>query len=121
LGGAAVRKLALAFACFLAISSSFGFAQTSEQTRSDDGQKYLQWLSKSLASAQTIKVGMTRRDLLTLFKEDGGVQSIKSERYVYKQCPIIKVDVSFSIDTADHLDDRIERISKPYLENPYSD
>jgi len=121
LGGAAVRKLALAFACCLSISTFLGFAQTSEQSRSDDGQKYLQWLSKSLASAQTIKMGMTRRDLLTLFKEDGGVQSIKSKRYVYKQCPIIKVDVSFQPIRPITLDDRIERISEPYLENPYSD
>jgi hypothetical protein len=33
-----VRKLALAFACFLSISTFSGFAQTSEQTRSEDGQ-----------------------------------------------------------------------------------
>jgi hypothetical protein len=116
-----MRKLAIAFACLLFISTFLGFAQTSEETRSDDGQRYLQWLSKSLASVQTIKIGMTRRDLLTLFRRDGGLQSIKSERYVYKQCPVIKVDVSFSTHTTDHLDDRIESISKPYLEDPYFD
>ena len=116
-----MRKLAFGAACLLFFSTFLGFAQTGEEIRSDDGQKYLQWLSKSLLSIQTIKVGMTRRDLLTLFREDGGLQFIKSERYVYKQCPIIKVDVSFSTDTSDHLNDRIESISKPYLENPYFD
>jgi hypothetical protein len=65
---------------------------------------------------------MTRRELLTLFREDGGLQSMKTERYVYKECPIIKVDVTFTlIDTREHLKDRIKSISKPYLESPFFD
>jgi hypothetical protein len=64
---------------------------------------------------------MTRRELLTLFREDGGLQSMKTERYVYKECPIIKVDVTFTlIDTREHLKDRIKSISKPYLESRFS-
>jgi len=82
----------------------------------------MQWLSTSLAGIQAIKVGMTRKDLLTLFQEDGGLQFMKGERYVYKRCPLIKVDVTFVADSeADHSKDKIKSISKPYLEDPFYD
>ncbi len=43
-------------------------------------------------------------------------------RYVYKGCPVIKVDVTFTVnDTGDQLNDRIKSISKPYLESPFFD
>jgi hypothetical protein len=71
-------------------------AQTTVPAESDPDQAHLQWLSKSLAAIQAIKVGMTRKDLLTLFQEDGGLQFMKIERYVYKPCPLIKVDVTFA-------------------------
>ena len=117
-----MRSVLFAAGCLLFLSTLVLSAQTGDRAQSGDDQPYLQWLSKSLASVQTIKVGMTRRDLLTLFREDGGLQSVKTERYVYKQCPIIKVDVTFSVTTmSDHLNDRIKSISKPYLESPFFD
>ena len=108
--------------CLLLLSTLVVSSQTSVSPQSGDDRAYLQWLSKSLASIQTIKVGMTRRELLTRFREDGGLQSMKTERYVYKECPIIKVDVTFTVtDTGDHSNDRIKSISKPYLESPFFD
>jgi hypothetical protein len=95
--------------------------QTSPNPQSGDDQSHLQWLSKSLDSIQTIKVGMTRRELLTLFREDGGLQFMPI-RYVYKACPVIKVDVTFTVnDTGDQVNHRIKSISKPYLESPVFD
>jgi hypothetical protein len=119
-----MRPVRLVVACFLLLSTLLTYAQTSDRTSSgDDGQAYLQWLEKSLASIQTIKVGMTRGDLLRLFEMDGGFQSTKVERYVYRQCPLLKVDVAFIpvSDTNDHLNDTIKSISKPYLESPFYD
>ena len=117
-----MRSVLLCAGCLLFLTTLVATAQTSERTQSANDQAYLQWLSKSLASVQTIKVGMTRRDLLALFREDGGLQFGKTERYVYKACPIIKVDVTFSVSaTNDHLNDTIKSISKPYLENPFFD
>jgi len=119
-----MRPVRLVVACFLLLSTLLTYAQTSDRTSSgDDGQAYLQWLEKSLASIQTIKVGMTRGDLLRLFEMDGGLQSTKVERYVYRQCPLLKVDVAFIpvSDTNDHLNDTIKSISKPYLESPFYD
>jgi hypothetical protein len=118
----AMRSVLLGVGCLLLLSSLVVSAQANERAQSGDDQAYLQWLSKSLASVQTIKVGMRRLDLLTLFKEDGGLQSMKTQRYVYKPCPIIKVDVTFSATaTNDHLNDRIKSISKPYLESQFFD
>ena len=116
-----MRSVLFGAGCLLLLSTFVVSAQTSKRAQPDDDQAYLQRLSKSLTSIQTIKVGMTRRDLLTLFTEDGGIQFMGSERYVYKQCPIIKVDVTFTPSAGGHSNDRIKSISKPYLESPFSD
>jgi len=117
-----MRSILLAAGCLLVLSSSVASAQTSVPAQSGDDQAHLLWLSETLTSVQTIKAGMTRRDLLTIFRQDGGLQSVEAERYVDKQYPIIKVDVTFTTtDTGDHLNDRIKGISKPYLESPFFD
>ena len=107
-----MRSVLFGAGCLLLLSTFVVSAQTSKRAQPDDDQAYLQWLSKSLMFIQTIKVGMTRRDLLTHFTEDGGIQQVGSERYVYKQCPIIKVDVTFAPSAGDHSNDRIKSISK---------
>jgi hypothetical protein len=115
-----MRSLLLV-AGFLLLSAFVVPLQTSLSPQSGDDQAHLQWLSKSLESIKTIKLGMTRRELLTLFREDGGLQFMPI-RYVYKDCPVIKVDVTFTVnDAGDHLNDRIKSISKPYLESPFFD
>jgi len=115
------RSIFLVAWCLLVLLPSLVSAQTSVSLQSGDDQAHLRWLSETLTSVQAIKAGMTRRDLLTIFKQDGGLQ-VGPEKYVYKQCPIIKVDVTFTAsDTGDNQDDRIKSISKPYLENPFFD
>jgi hypothetical protein len=117
-----MRPVLFGAGCLLLLSTLVVPSQTSLSPQSSDDQAHLQWLSKSLDSIQTIKVGMTRRELLTLFRGDGGLQFMKIERYVYNECPVIKVDVTFTVtDTGDHLNDRIKSISKPYLESPFFD
>jgi hypothetical protein len=83
------------------------------------------WVSRSLKQMQTVKVGMTRADLLKVFTTEGGLSTRLWRTYVYKQCPYFKVDVEFravgtrdkrgrvGIDESD--DDVITKISKPYL------
>jgi hypothetical protein len=115
-----MRSLPLV-AGFLLLSTLVVPLQTSLSPQSGDDQAHFLWLSKSLDSIQAIKVGMTRRELLTLFREDGGLQFMPI-RYVYKECPVIKVDVTLTVNvTGDQLNDRIKSISKPYLESPFFD
>ncbi len=87
------------------------------------------WISKATTEIQTIKVGMTREDLLKVFTKASGffTTSRLAGTYQYKESPYIKVDVEFSEapgadkDTAENPKDIIQSISKPYLAPPTYD
>jgi hypothetical protein len=86
-----------------------------------------EWVAQSLAAIQKIKVGMTRKDLLEIFTVEGGLSTRTSRTFVFRECPYIKVHVEFQPvgETADklreHMEDKIIRISKPYLEQSVLD
>jgi hypothetical protein len=86
-----------------------------------------EWVAKSLSAIQTIKVGMTRRDLVKLFTVEGGISNRTTRTYVFRECPYIKVDVGFeSVGSPqdklkEHMEDKIISISKPYLARPVID
>lgn len=87
-------------------------------------QEHTEWVDHVLAAIATIKPGMARRDLWSVLDPDGGLSTRTHGRYIYKHCPYIKVDVEFL--PADHgqpekPEDRIVRISRPYLANPVYD
>src|SRR2546428_7854895 len=88
---------------------------------------HTQWVSGVLKEIESIKVGMTRRDVLKVFSTEGGLSCRRSRTYVYRDCPYIKVDVEFQptqqVDEKlrEFPDDRIMRISKPYLARPVID
>jgi hypothetical protein len=85
------------------------------------------WLAECILEMQTIKPGMTRRDLLNVFQKEGGLSTRTARRYAYRNCPYIKVDVKF--DPVGNPDDkltntpadRITQISQPFLEWTISD
>lgn len=74
-----------------------------------------QWIDCVLAWIATIKPGMTRGDLLRVFTTEGGLSTRAHRTYVLKQCRTIKVDVEFSI-SGNEAEDKITKISKPYLD-----
>lgn len=86
-----------------------------------------EWLARSLTQIQSVKVGMSRRDLLDVFMTEGGLSSWNARKYAFKGSPYIKVDVVFQRRTSagggqrENLDDKIISISKPYIEFPISD
>jgi hypothetical protein len=78
-------------------------------------------LEASLSEIRSIQIGSTRADLLKLFTEDGGISERWRRRFVYRKCLMVKVDVDFAPqnnpnDFVERPDDRIVKISKPYLE-----
>ena len=82
-------------------------------------QEHTRWIQHVMNSILTIKPGMTRKDLSSVFTTEGGLSTRSEHRYIYKHCQNIKVDVQFApIDQeADESpDDKIVKISKPYLE-----
>jgi len=83
-------------------------------------------LTKSIVevmeSINAIKTGMTRANLLTVFTVEGGLSTRARRTYVYRPCPYIKVDVDFQAVTnpddrlTEMSDDKILKISRPYLQ-----
>jgi len=85
---------------------------------------HTQWIQQVMRSISIIKPGMTRQDLLQVLTEDGGLSTRANGRYVYKHCPYIKVDVQFSAvgaEANENSDDKVVKISRPYLEHPIFD
>lgn len=83
------------------------------------------WIAKVMRQVGAIQPGMHRQDLAALFREDGGLTFFGGpQRYVLKECSLIKIDVQFkSRDKAmsEDPDDVIESVSKPYLQYPMMD
>jgi hypothetical protein len=75
-----------------------------------------------LAWTADLKPGMTRRDLLRVFTTEGGLSTRTRRTYVLKQCPYIKLDVEFAPvskepdPSSEMPEDKIAKISKPYLD-----
>jgi hypothetical protein len=97
------------------------------QSQSQSNQAHLQWIEARYREATSIKEGMTFADLKKLFTEDGGMMLPNSRRYILRSCPWIKIDVELDIPQGEKLqyppspNVRIKKVSKPYLENGYSD
>lgn len=68
------------------------------------------------------KPGITRREIEQYFKEDGGVQFPAPVRYVYKECNLIKVEITFNrAQSGNSMDDTVNHASKLYIEFPVMD
>ena len=100
----------------LLICVSVGTFSPSSAFRGTD--EHTEWIAKSLKEMETVKVGITRANLLRVFNEEGGISTKTQRRYAYRDCPYIKVDVEF--EAVGQLEnsprDRITKISKPFLE-----
>ena len=86
---------------------------------------HTKWIASVIDTAATIKPGMTRKELSRVFTTEGGISSRTWQRYRYKNCPYIKVDVEFSpvggTGDAPREGDKIVKISHPFLEYPVMD
>jgi hypothetical protein len=98
-----------------------------EKPENEKGSAHTEWIGKSLKEMQTIKEGMTREELLKVFQEEGGISTRTQRRYVYRECPYIKVDVEFEPvgsrqdKLTEYPKDKIVKMSKPFLEFPIRD
>ncbi|HVE57906.1 MAG TPA: hypothetical protein VNB22_13825 [Pyrinomonadaceae bacterium] len=118
-----MQRIYIIFSIVLAVILITGFqSQTSQSQKSN-----CRFLEESLKNISEIKVGMTRREVLKIFGEEGGISSRTQNHYVYNKCSFIKVDVKFEPvgNEKDKLsespDDKLIEISKPYLEYAIND
>lgn len=91
------------------------------------------WVASSLERMLTIKLGMTRGQLLLVFSTEGGLSTALQRTFVSRDCRYFKVDVKFrrasesdgSGGERDFLqeidDDVITSISRPYLQFTVAD
>ena len=64
--------------------------------KEQDSQTHIAWVTEALKRMQTIKSGMTRKTLLTVFTTEGGLLFDELKRtFVSQDCPFFKVDVEF--------------------------
>ncbi len=86
------------------------------------------WVSEVIKHTQTVRPGMTRGELLKVFTTEGGLSTGLWQRYVYRRCPYVKVEVEFEavgrpprdasgrVTSVKSEADIIKTISKPFLE-----
>ena len=86
------------------------------------------WVGHSLKKMEAIKPGMTRDDLLKVFRTEGGLSTGLHRTFVSRDCAYFKVDVEFqAVGRADRDSDGrvtleedsrdiIVKISRPYLQ-----
>ena len=115
-----MKKIVLVVSAALIIAAaSFSIASFAQSSKAEE---HTEWIAKSLKEMETIKVGMTRADLLKVFQEEGGISTRTWRQYAYRECAYIKVDVEFEPvgEGQDKITqqpkDKIVKISKPFLE-----
>ena len=108
------RLAAIVFLCVLSIGAA---AQSESHPSRQIDAEHTAWIADVLNATQTIKGGMTRSDLMTVFTTKGGLSTTSQRTYVYRQCPYIKVDVTFAGSGRDEElpTDKIVKVSRPYL------
>jgi hypothetical protein len=79
------------------------------------------WVANVLKRMETVKMGMTREILLSVFTTEGGLSTRLQRTYVSQECPYFKVDVEFEAAPGSNHDnedprDIILKISRPYLQ-----
>jgi hypothetical protein len=89
---------------------------------------HVAWVAEVLKRMQTIKPGMTRETLLTVFTTEGGLSTGLWRTFVSRDCPIFKVHVEFQavgrpnrdgngrVTLVEDRRDVILTISRPYLQ-----
>ena len=115
------RFLFVVLMACVAIGSPLVVAQGGQPAATRDD--HIAWVADALKRMQTIKPGMTRKELLVVFTTEGGLSTALRRTFVSKDCPYFKVDVEFEAvgrpgrDAAVESDlDRIVRLSTPYLQ-----
>jgi hypothetical protein len=96
-------------------------------------EEHRAWVAEALQKMQTIRPGMTRKDLLEVFRTEGGLSTALRRRYVSQECPYFKIDVEFdavgrsnrdedgSVTLVEDDRDVIVKVSRPYLEFSITD
>jgi hypothetical protein len=86
--------------------------------RQTEDKAHCEWLAKIIKQIETIKAGMSRRDVEKILVEDvAGFTNPKAMRYEHPACSYIKLDLEFeSTASGDRTDDKLTKRSAPLLD-----
>lgn len=122
------RRQACIFLATAAIGAVDALDARPTQAQGQDSRNHVEWVGKVLTRMNTVKTGMTRKALLTVFTTEGGLSTGLQRTYVSRECPYFKVDVEFKavgrpsrdaegrVTLVEGDDDVIARLSVPYLD-----
>ena len=87
-----------------------------------------EWVKDTLAKMESIRPGMTREELMKVFRTEGGLSTGLRRTFVSRECAYFKVDVEFRavgrpdrdsdgrVTLEEDARDVIIQISRPYLQ-----
>jgi hypothetical protein len=123
------RRRAVLLLAGATLGGGGGLRGISMQGQEQTSQTHVAWVTEVLGQIETIKPGMTRKVLLTVFTTEGGLYTALHRTFVARDCPYFKVDVEFQATGRADRDavlvegeeDVILKISRPYLQFGHSD
>jgi len=122
------RLLVIVMLVSIALTASGAVRAARSEGQKSSRQGHIAWVGEALKRMQTVKVGMTRNDLLNVFETEGGISTGLHRTFVSRECPYFKVDVEFEavgrpsrdrdgrVTLVEDNRDVIVKISKPYLQ-----
>ncbi len=126
------RLFVLLLVLIIVVGGSASFRPAQSASSDPCKQDHAAWLTQVLEKIEAIKPGMTRWDLLHVFRTEEGVPTRREagltglrETFVSQDCPYFKIDVEFklvavrqgltmSFDLPNQ--DVIVKVSKPYVQ-----
>ena len=118
---------------FVLVASATIGGVTALHAEANGSEGHVAWVGEVLQRIQTIKPGMTRETLLTVFTTEGGISTGLRRTFVSRDCPYFKVDVEFQavgrpdrdengrVTLVEGQQDIIVKISRPYLQFSITD
>jgi hypothetical protein len=120
-----IRRFFVLLLLSIIVIGGSAFVRPMQSASSDPcTQDHAAWLKQVLERMETIKPGMTRWDLLQVFRTEGarqtfrmeGAPAVLRETFVSQDCPYFKIDVEFQPTFGVLNRDVIVKVSKPYVQ-----
>lgn len=125
-----MKKHMLIFAVLVCFSMVITiYSAEGQKFESKINQERISWVRKCLDDFNGIKLGMTRGQIEKNFPKDGGLYGASCISFTHPDCPYFKIDVEFDFKRNPNdqnraiisTDDKVIKVSKPYIEYPHFD
>jgi hypothetical protein len=127
------RTAAFVFLFAVAICAASSARPTNSSRQASCVQEHDVWVAQALEKMEAIKPGMTREELLKVFRTQGGLSTGLHRTFVSRDCSYFKIDVEFEavgrpdrgrdgrVTLEEDVRDIIAKTSRPYLQFSVTD